>query len=61
MMSKPALFFLFIAAFSAALLALPEQAQWLGAAAKVSLAVSGVALAIALLIGKRVKFDPVLR
>ncbi|KAB0548699.1 hypothetical protein F7R01_14765 [Pseudomonas argentinensis] len=60
-MSKPALFFLLIAVASAVMLALPEQAQWLGAAAKISLAVSGAALAIALLIGKRVKFDPVLR
>lgn len=31
------------------------------AAAKITLAVSGVSLAVALLIGKRVKFDPVLR
>lgn len=61
MMSKPALFFLLIAVASAVMLALPEQAQWLGAAAKISLTVSGAALAIALLIGKRVKFDPVLR
>lgn len=61
MMSKAAVVFLLIAFLSAGLLALPDQAQWLMAAAKITLAVSGMALALALLIGKRVKFDPVLR
>ncbi|MER0043491.1 PA3371 family protein [Pseudomonas sp. MGal98] len=61
MMSKAAVLFLLIAFVSGGLLAVPGQAQWLMAAAKVTLAVSGVSLAVALLIGKRVKFDPVLR
>ncbi|CAH0267741.1 hypothetical protein SRABI70_03396 [Pseudomonas sp. Bi70] len=61
MMSKAAVLFLLIAFVSGGLLAVPDQAQWLMAAAKVTLAVSGVSLAVALLIGKRVKFDPVLR
>lgn len=60
-MSKPAVLFLLIAVLSAGLLALPEQAQWLTSTAKVTLTMSGIALAVALLIGKRVKFDPVLR
>lgn len=60
-MSKPAVLFLLIAILSAGLLALPEQAQWLTATTKITLAVSSVALAVALLIGKRVKFDPILR
>lgn len=60
-MSKPAVIFLLIALLSGVLLALPDQAQWLVAGAKVALAVSSVSLAVALLIGKRVKFDPVLR
>ncbi|SHL70382.1 PA3371 family protein [Phytopseudomonas punonensis] len=60
-MSKTALIFLMIAILSGGLLAAPDQAQWLTAAAKIALAFSSIALAIALLIGKRVKFDPVLR
>ncbi|WP_139159522.1 hypothetical protein J3Q00_16055 [Pseudomonas sp. D2-3] len=60
-MSKPAVLFLLIAFLSGAALAVPDQVQWLTALAKITLAVSGVSLAVALLIGKRVKFDPVLR
>ncbi|UQY35449.1 hypothetical protein K8U54_02825 [Pseudomonas fulva] len=60
-MSKPAVLFLLIAFLSGVALAVPDQAQWLTAFAKITLAVSGVSLAVALLIGKRVKFDPILR
>lgn len=61
-MSKPALLFLLTAVISGCLLwAAPEQADWLTATAKTVLALSGISLAVALLIGKRVKFDPVLR
>lgn len=61
-MSKPALLFMLIALMSAGLLwAVPVQADWLTAAAKVALVFSVVLLAGALLVGKRVKFDPVLR
>ena len=42
MMSKPAVLFLLIAFLSGGLLAIPDQAQWLMAAAKITLAVSGV-------------------
>lgn len=61
MMSKPAVLFLLIAVLSAGLLVLPDQAQWLTSTAKITLTMSSVALAVALLIGKRVKFDPILR
>lgn len=62
MMSKPALLFLLMAVISGCLLwVAPEQAEWLTIAAKIVLAVSGMSLTVALLIGKRVKFDPVLR
>ncbi|SDI26826.1 hypothetical protein SAMN05216588_1145 [Pseudomonas flavescens] len=61
-MSKPAVLFLLMALVSASLLWIgPGHAEWLSAAAKVVLSISGVSLAVALLIGKRVKFDPVLR
>lgn len=62
MMSKPALLFLLMTVISGCLLLItPEQAEWLTIVAKVVLAISGMSLAVALLIGKRVKFDPVLR
>lgn len=62
MMSKPALLCMLMAVISAGMLWMaPEQSAWLTVAAKVVLAVSGPALMVALLIGKRVKFDPVLR
>ncbi|UCJ14675.1 hypothetical protein K5Q02_12325 [Pseudomonas sp. MM211] len=61
-MSKPALLFLLMAVVSASLLWMtPGQAEWLTAAARIALPISVVSLAVALLIGKRVKFDPVLR
>jgi len=62
MMSKPALLFMLMAVISGCLLWMaPEQAEWLTAAAKIVLPVSAMALVVALLIGKRVKFDPILR
>lgn len=47
MMSKPAVLFLLIAFLSGVALAVPDQAQWLTAFAKITLAVSGVSLAVA--------------
>lgn len=61
-MSKTALLFLLTAVISGCLLWMaPGQTEWLTATAKVVLAISAVSLAVALLIGKRVKFDPILR
>lgn len=39
----------------------PGETAWLAQAMKIGLATSGVLLVLALLVGKRVKFDPVLR
>ncbi|TBU93932.1 PA3371 family protein [Phytopseudomonas dryadis] len=61
-MSKPALLFLLLTLISGALLWIaPEHAGWLASTAKVLLVVCSLSLVIALLVGKRVKFDPVLR
>ena len=61
-MSRPALLLLLLIAASITTLCLaPEQAQWLTSLAKLALVLSSPGLMIALLIGKRVKFDPVLR
>ncbi|WP_165676631.1 PA3371 family protein [Metapseudomonas otitidis] len=39
----------------------PGETAWLAQALKIGLATSGGLLVLALLVGKRVKFDPVLR
>lgn len=39
----------------------PGETAWMAQALKIGLATSGVLLVLALLVGKRVKFDPVLR
>ncbi|BCG26027.1 hypothetical protein TUM18999_42180 [Pseudomonas tohonis] len=61
-MSKSAVLFLFISLLLTLTLWLePWQATWPAAAVKVALGASGVLLLVALMVGKRVKFDPVLR
>lgn len=61
-MSRVAVLSLLMAAVSAGLLWMaPSQAEWLATAAKIGLTLSGLSLAVALLVGKRVKFDPILR
>ncbi|WP_236233098.1 PA3371 family protein [Pseudomonas tohonis] len=61
-MSKSAVLFLIISLLLTLTLWLePWQAAWPAAAVKVALGASGVLLLVALMVGKRVKFDPVLR
>ena len=61
-MSRPALLMLLLIAASITTLCIaPERAQWMTNLAKLVLIMSSPGLMIALLIGKRVKFDPVLR
>ncbi|CAN7623795.1 PA3371 family protein [Pseudomonas sp. TUM22785] len=61
-MSKSAVLFLMLSlVFTLTLWLEPWQAAWPAAAVKVALATSGVLFVAALMVGKRVKFDPVLR
>lgn len=61
-MSRPALLLLLLITASITTLCIaPEQAQWMTTLAKLVLVMSSPGLLVALLIGKRVKFDPVLR
>lgn len=61
-MSKSALIYLMVCVLCAFGLWLePGETGWLEQALKIGLATSGVLLVLALLVGKRVKFDPVLR
>lgn len=61
-MSKSAVLFLMLSlVFTLTLWLEPWQAAWPVTAVKVALATSGVLFVAALMVGKRVKFDPVLR
>lgn len=61
-MSKSALICLMVCVLCAFGLWLETgETAWLAQALKIGLATSGVLLVLALLVGKRVKFDPVLR
>lgn len=61
-MSKSALSFLILAFMAVAVdLLLPAQAQMLSIASKIAAGLFGSLFVVALIVGRRFKFDPVLR